>query len=110
MINNLVFEILKLRIKQEPPRENLLDFSFIEEIDDNLIWVNLDCSGFDLDLIENSLEELEAVNRSWREVKDGELLFGVISQSSIMIDSQKTIFKMLKSEFNKLVNNEQEPT
>lgn len=102
MINNLVFEILKLRIKQELPKERSVDFSFVEEFDENSLRVILDCSGFDIELIQDSLTELMALDRSWKSVKNGKTLTGLISQPSIKVDDNKTIFTMLKSDLLKL--------
>lgn len=106
MRNNLVYQTLKLELSKENKGTSIDDISFIKTVDENRISINLDISGFDDDLVEKHLEELENL-KEWKSIDDGKILSGFISCSSILVDEMKIAFLMLKKDFKNFLEVEE---
>ncbi|PNW27817.1 hypothetical protein [Formosa algae] len=106
MLNNLVYQILKLELSKLENGISIKDINFIKDSDKSLLTFYIDASGFDLELVEEQMVELENLNRSWRKSNEGVTLCGFITMSSIIVDEQKIAFRMLKTDFIDFVTQE----
>ena len=107
-MNNLIYQSLKIQINKID-KELILknDIPFVKELDEFYFTVYLDLSGFNIELVQQSLVELENYNRKWKSTGDSETYIGLIVNSTINEDRDAVCFHILKSDFRKFleVNN-----
>ena len=100
MQNNLIYQILKLEISKLESETSIKNINFIKNCDKLRLYVYLNTSGFDIELIEKQMVELENLNRKWKKTSEGKMLTGFISMSTILVDEMKIAFTILKTDFN----------
>ncbi len=99
MKNNLIFQILKLELSKLKKGIVIEDIDFIKSINEYQFLVYLNTSGFEKELIQKQMVELENFNCHWKKTSEGEIFSGFISNSNILIDEMKIAFTILKTDF-----------
>ena len=103
--NNLIYQILKLELSKLKSGILINNINFIKDCEKLRFCIYLNASGFDLELVEKQLIQLED-NKKWRRKNNGEEYIGFISNCSVLVDEMKIAFTILKTDFITFINNE----